>query len=120
VHGDDRGRNRGALLRKDCYETYWVVEHQIYAFVSGFALLFYIPISIYMRLLWQEMQYDLNVITRPLFFMVKSVFHVILVITTKTLEHYNHLAQSVIYFLIVIAYTGFSFMRAPYNYNRFN
>ncbi|MEE4247394.1 MAG: hypothetical protein V2I33_18445 [Kangiellaceae bacterium] len=63
-----------AFLAKDCYETCWQGEHLMYVVFAAFCLLLYVPLSVYMRPMWQQLQLDLNVVTHPFFIMTKTVF----------------------------------------------
>jgi hypothetical protein len=46
----------------------------MYSVFAAITLLLYEPLSVFMRPMWQKLQYDLNVVTNPRFIMTKTVF----------------------------------------------
>ena len=63
-----------AVLDKDCHVECWTGIHYGYVAAVTICLLIYVPSSVYMRPRLQELLYDLNVTTLPLYLVCKSVF----------------------------------------------
>jgi len=63
-----------AVLDKDCHVECWTPVHYGYIVACTISLLIYVPTAVYMRPKIQELSYDLNVITLPLYLVCKSVF----------------------------------------------
>ncbi|CAG9332857.1 unnamed protein product [Blepharisma stoltei] len=109
-----------SFLAKDCYYFCWKGKHLIYAIMSFFALLFYQPLAVYCRPLWQDLQPTLHVFTSPVFLMVKTVIQTTLIVMSITLKRSYAIPHGIIFILIMTAYTVFIFKFKPYNYPRFS
>jgi hypothetical protein len=111
--GDDLS---DSYLDKDCYATCWTGEHVAYAIVSGFILLIYLPIAVYMRPKWQEYQHDLHIMTLPRFLILKSIFQVFVIAISKTFSRIYPKFYAAIY-ITSFAVFLVSFQKArPYSY----
>ncbi|CAG9325303.1 unnamed protein product [Blepharisma stoltei] len=109
-----------SILAKDCYYFCWKGEHLVYAIISFFALLFYEPLAIFCRPLWQELQPTLHVKTVPLFLMVKTVVQTTLIVLNETVKRSSDIAHGLIFIIFMIFYAVFTFKFKPYNYSRFS
>ncbi|CAG9325308.1 unnamed protein product [Blepharisma stoltei] len=109
-----------SILAKDCYYFCWKDEHLIYAIISFFALLFYEPLAIFCRPLWQELQPTLHVKTVPLFLMVKTVVQTSLIVLNGTVKRSFDITHGLIFIVFMAFYAVFIFKFKPYNYSRFS
>lgn len=67
---------KDSFLNKDCFQRCWRDMHSGYVVGSGVGLLCYIPLAVFTRPLWQELQRNLHVKAQPLGLMVKSAVQV--------------------------------------------
>lgn len=115
--GDDKD---DAFLGKDCYEWCWQGSHIIYLIAGAWALASYVPVAVYMRPKWQELQQDLNVFSSPKYLMYKSCFQLAAIISAKTLKKRFGLVHSGIFTALVIVNVVYVWKLRPFNYERFN
>ena len=109
-----------AILSKDCYVQCWQGEHLIHLTVSAILLILYVPMAAYLRPVVQAMHIHLHVITRPQYLIVKTMFQLLLIILSKTLQRSHHLIHAFFYLFLVIIFAIVVILMRPYNYARFN
>ncbi|CAG9319135.1 unnamed protein product [Blepharisma stoltei] len=109
-----------SFLARDCHYFCWKDEHLVYAILSCLALILYVPLAIFCRPLWQELQLMLHVKVVPLYLMVKSIFQISLIVMNKTIKRSQEIAHSVLFIIVLLVYIIFTFKFKPYNYPRFS
>ncbi|CAG9319101.1 unnamed protein product [Blepharisma stoltei] len=109
-----------SFLARDCYYFCWKSEHLVYAILSFLALFLYVPLAIFCRPLWQELQSMLHVKASPVYLMVKTIFQITLIVMNKTIKRSQDIAHGCIFLVALIIYTIFTFKFKPYNYGRFS
>ena len=68
--------------------------------------------------MWQQMQINLHVKTRPSHILVKSVLQVSLVAVALSLREYAETAHAVCFLVLIASYFVFLIRIPPYNYDR--
>jgi hypothetical protein len=109
-----------AVLDKDCHQTCWDSTHVAFVAVSMICLVCYTPLAVYVRPRLQKMQKDPNVVTLPLYLVIKSVVSVLLIALSKTISHDSNVGHSILFMLILLGLIGIVHWIRPYYYNRFN
>lgn len=109
-----------SYLRRDCNTRCWEDSHLIFAILSGVGLIVYMPFAIYFRPYWQFRYSHINIETRPLFLMLKSVFQVAIICLNKTIKIYNQSLHGLIYLLFLSGFLVITWYRKPFNYQRCN
>jgi len=109
-----------SFLNKDCYEYCWRDGHLGYAIGSGLALLCYIPLGVFTRPLWQELQHNVHVKAQPLALMAKSVVQVLLIVLSNTLKQEDSSLHAYLYFAVISIYSLSMFISRQFNYDRLN
>lgn len=111
---------KDSFLNKDCFQPCWSNKHLGYVVGSGVGLLCYIPLAVFTRPLWQELQRNGHVKAQPLGLMVKSAVQVILIVSSNTLKESDPSAHAYIFFAVVTLYICFLLCARQYNYDRLN
>jgi len=109
-----------SFVRKDCSVFCWQGSHLSTAICSIIALILYLPLAIYFRPYWDNSSDYINIKTRPLFLMVKSLLQIFIIILNKTLKKHNQSLYGLIY---IVSFLGFLYLclkKKPYNYDRCN
>ena len=115
--GDDLN---DAILDKDCHQECWTGVHAGYIAACTICLFVYVPSAVYMRPKLQELLYDLNVTTLPLYLVCKSIFQIWLIMLMETLFLVSNLGHAIVYLISCLLYTVLIILMRPYNYNRYN
>jgi len=111
---------KDSFLNKDCFERCWSSKHLGYVVGSGLGLLCYIPLAVFTRPLWQQLQPNLHVKAEPLGLMVKSAVQVFLIVASNTLKESNPSTHAYLFFTVVFVYICFMLRVRQYNYDRLN
>jgi hypothetical protein len=109
-----------SFMFRDCYEDCWTGRHLGFAIAAGIALVIYHPVTVVTRPLWQLYETDLNILTRPTFYLQKSLVDVIIVVIRRTLRSHNQTAHASVYLVVISIHFFYSLVRAPYNYAKTN
>lgn len=109
-----------SYMYRDCYEDCWSGKHVGYAIAASVALVLYHPITVVTRPLWQLSEADLNIITRPTFYLQKSMIEVFIVVTRRAVRKDYETLHATIYMVALCIHLGLSILRRPYNYSRTN
>jgi hypothetical protein len=122
AHGVDESdlEYEDSFMYRDCNEDCWVGSHKKYAIAAAIALCCYFPVTFVTRPLWQVIQNDLHVFTRPTFYLQKSFVEVTLVVLRRTLRKDNPLVHSFLFISIILVHALYSLRRHPFNYARLN
>jgi len=107
-----------SYLNKDCYESCWRFNHILYVVGCSVALVIYIPLGVYTRPLWQELQPMLHIRSQPLPLMVKSLVQVLLITLNHTLKLNYSQVQGACFLAVMTAYFVFLLRFPQYNYHR--
>ena len=109
---------KSSYLNKDCYESCWHFHHLLYVVGCSVALVIYIPLGVYTRPLWQELQPILHIRSQPLPLMVKSLVQVLLLTLDHTLKLNHSQVQGGCFLTVMTAYLLFLLRFPQYNYHR--
>jgi ABC-type branched-subunit amino acid transport system substrate-binding protein len=109
-----------SFMFRDCYEDCWTGSHLGFAIAAGIALVIYHPVTVVTRPLWQLYETDLHILTRPTFYLQKSLVDVIIVVIRRTLRKYHQTAHAIVYLVVLGIHLGYSLVRSPYNYVKTN
>ena len=109
-----------SYMNKDCYTFCWKGSHLTYVILASLALSVYIPICVFLRPLWQELEPDVNIHTSTVTYIGKATCQIAIVVLNRTVKksHESLLGLSMIgvYFLFTIILLKFK----PFNYARAN
>lgn len=109
-----------SFLTKDCSTYCWKSQHLIYSILSVFTLLVFLPLSIFLRPVWQELVAEMNIKTNSIFHITKGILQVLLVILNRTVKKVHQSAHGVTIVLLLIVYSLFLNRYKPFNYPRLN
>ncbi|OMJ92512.1 hypothetical protein SteCoe_4754 [Stentor coeruleus] len=109
-----------SFLTKDCSTYCWKDHHLTYSILSIFTLLIFLPLSIFLRPVWQELVAEMNIKTNSIFHITKGILQVLLVILNRTVKKVHQSAHGVIIVLLLIVYSLFLNRYKPFNYPRLN
>ena len=87
---------------------------------SSALLLLWVPLAVFTRPLWQELQPLLHVKTQPLHKLLSTVFQIALIVLNKTVKRMWPFAHSITYLLLTGAMVGWIAKFKPHNYGRVN
>lgn len=107
-----------SYLHEDCYLQCWDGVHVFYIVASAISLAVYLPASVLLRPLWQELQEQLNIKTFPLYLLVKSVIEVVLVSFNKAVKITNTKIHTCLYLALIGAFLAFSLRFQCFGYKR--
>ena len=105
-------------LAIDCYTTCWTGVHRIMAVVSAVAILFFVPLVVCFRPIWQEIQLHINVKMSGTYFMFKSAVQITVLVLSKSLKGEFPVVHKFVYFAVVIALVAALFRIDCYSYRR--
>ncbi|CAG9322130.1 Gucy2g_4 [Blepharisma stoltei] len=105
-------------LDHDCYQYCWQGKHLIFAIFSIVAIFVYVPLIVYYRPLYQEVQESLNIKTMPKYLVVKSFAQIFFVVLKKTLGLYQLKIHGFIYLVLFSIYIWIIIRIKPYNYEK--
>mmetsp|Transcript_23821 Transcript_23821/g.42175 ORF Transcript_23821/g.42175 Transcript_23821/m.42175 type:complete len:1150 (-) Transcript_23821:39-3488(-) len=109
-----------SYLDKDCYVDCWSGTHLKYGIASVCALALYFPVTILTLPHWQTTYPDLNVKTRPSFYLQRSLFSLSIAAARMSLKDQGVALHGSVFILIISAHMGLSLARKPFNYPRLN
>jgi hypothetical protein len=107
-----------SFMFRDCYEDCWTGKHLGFTIAAGIALVIYHPVTVVTRPLWQLYETDLNILTRPTFYLQKSLVDVIIVVIRRTLRKHHQTAHAAVYLVVLTLHLSYCIVRHPYNYAR--
>ena len=116
----DHQAQKKPFVSRDCYMTCWETDHIPYIILSGLALILYVPVSVFLRPLWQQAKTGLNLKIQPFFLLLKTCFQILLVSVSKSLQGISPLANGIIFITIFFAFGVTTLKIQPFNYNRCN
>lgn len=105
-----------SFLDRNC----WKGKHLDYAIGSVVALLLYIPLTVYTRHYWQDLQANVHVKAVPLALVVKSILPISLIAASNSLRQESPSALSSIYFTTMTIYIATMVLFHQYHYDRLN
>ena len=70
----------------DCNSECWDRTHIAYAAFASFALIQIIPTGMYLRVKYQEIAPDLNILANPIFIFLKTAIVIFMIVVSKLLE----------------------------------
>ena len=73
----------------DCEPQCWNLTHIEYVVVTLFAIFLVIPGGMYLRIKFQEIPTDLNLLTNPKFIVIKTSIITYMIVISKMLREYN-------------------------------
>lgn len=109
-----------SFMYRDCNEDCWEGLHLKYSVVTAVALIVYFPVTVATRPVWQLLAPDIHIITRPTFYLQKSLVEVILVSLRRGLRSRERLSHALVYFVVILIHLALSICRKPFNYARLN
>ncbi|CAG9322977.1 unnamed protein product [Blepharisma stoltei] len=102
----------------DCHFSCWKSQHVTILAETIFIVFIYIAISIKIRPLWQENQFDLNIKEDPSCMAIKAAVQISLIAVYETLKKTNQIVHCSIYLFIMICFVIFISIRKSFNYDR--
>ena len=105
---------------KDCSEFCWREKHLGYAIGSGICLLLYLPLAIYTRPMWQELQTNVHIQAKPRALMVKAVLQVFFTLAVQTARNIYPEYHAYFFFSLLLLYLVYLLFFPFYNYERLN
>ncbi|CAG9309810.1 unnamed protein product [Blepharisma stoltei] len=108
------------FVRNDCSTFCWHDSHIIWATLSMICLIFYLPLAIYFRPFWDISHEYINIKTRPLFLMLKSVFQVSVIVLNKTVKTFSQSLHGLLYNILLSVFLYICYKKKPYNDSRMN
>ena len=110
-----------SYLNYDCNMYCWRDDHIAYAIIACVQIVFYIPLAILYRTLWQEENQTINIRTNSLFLIVKNLCVVALVIIGKILKKDFEMIHGIVFLIIsFVLFVVVILIKNPYNYDRAN
>ena len=73
----------------DCNTECWNSDRIEYAILATFALILVIPTGMYLRMKFQELPPDLNILTNPRFIFIKTTIIICMIVVSKVLIHHS-------------------------------
>ena len=70
----------------DCNSECWDSTHIAYAAFASFAIIQIIPIGMYLRVKYQEIAPDLNILANPIFIFFKTAIFIFMIVVSKLLK----------------------------------
>jgi hypothetical protein len=78
----------------------------------------YHPVTVVTRPLWQLYETDLHILTRPTFYLQKSLIDVTIVVIRRTLRKHHQTAHAAVYLVVLTLHLSYSMVRRPFIYAR--
>ncbi|CAG9309826.1 unnamed protein product [Blepharisma stoltei] len=103
------------FVRKDCNTFCWKDWHILWATLSIICLVLYLPLAIYLRPHWDYYEDFINIKTRPLFLMTKSVFQVSIIVLNKTVKPQSQALHGLFYSILLGVFLFIVIKKKPYN-----
>lgn len=109
-----------SFLAKDCYTSCWESSHLTFVILTFLSLLAYLPLSLFVRPLWQELESEVNIHANPLILMIKAIIQVLIVILNRTVKKSHESLHGISIILLFIMFSLILLKVKPYNYARTN
>jgi ABC-type branched-subunit amino acid transport system substrate-binding protein len=109
-----------AYVWRDCYVNCWEGEHIPYLVMAILAIIFYEPVAVFSRPLWQQAKTGLNIKIKPIFLLFKTCIQILLIAVGKSLQGISPLSHAIVFSVIFITFTVVTYKIRPFNYNRCN
>ena len=109
-----------AYVWRDCYVKCWEGDHIPYLVMSILAILFYEPVAVFSRPLWQQAKTGLNIKIKPVFLLFKTCIQILLIAVGKSLQGISPLSHGIVFSIIFISFTVITYKIRPFNYKRCN
>ena len=104
----------------DCNTFCWENKHLTYAILTGLALACYIPISIFLRPLWQELEPDVNIRTNSIASIGKALIQLVIVVLHRTVKKTHEALLGGCFLMLIGIFTVIIYKFKPFNYQRAN
>ena len=101
----------------DCNTECWDNSHIAYCIMTSVALVQIIPLGIYLRVKFQEIPPDLNILTNPTFIFLKTAIIVCMVLISKLLNHIPYMS-TICLSVGMLAIVCLTIIIQPSNYKR--
>ncbi|CAG9319852.1 unnamed protein product [Blepharisma stoltei] len=108
----------GTYLDKDCYQYCWEDKHLLFVFLCLFTIFVYVPLTIYYRPVYQDVQESLHIKTMPSYLVIKSFAQIFFVIFKKTIGLWQPEIHGFLYFVFFSIYIWMIYLVKPYNYDK--
>ncbi|CAG9333080.1 unnamed protein product [Blepharisma stoltei] len=105
-------------LDKDCYQYCWKGKHLAFALLSIVATFIYVPLTVYYRPVYQEVQESLHIKTMPKYLVIKSLTQIFFVVLKKTLGLYQPEVHGFVYLILFSIYIWIVIRLKAYNYDK--
>ncbi|CAG9309874.1 unnamed protein product [Blepharisma stoltei] len=109
-----------SFIKNDCTTYCWTQEYSIWGALSIIFLATYIPLTIYFREYYENVNDHINIKTNPRFILEKSIFQVIIVSMNKTIKIYNESLHGLCCIILMLILIVISLKQNSYNYSRMN
>ncbi|CAG9309870.1 unnamed protein product [Blepharisma stoltei] len=109
-----------SFIKNDCTTYCWTQKYSIWGALSIIFLATYIPLTIYFREYYENVNDHINIKTNPLFIVEKSIFQVIIVSINKTIKIYNESLHGLCCIILLLILIVISLKQNSYNYSRMN
>ena len=109
-----------SFMNRNCYKQCWTGDHLGYVIGSSIALILYIPMAVFTRPLWQEMESSAHVKFQPQALMAKSIVQVILTTSANTLKQFHPSVHFAVYVGVLTLYVAYQCIFPQFNYHRAN
>jgi hypothetical protein len=80
----------------------------------------YEPIAIFARPLWQQAKTNLNIMSKPIFLLVKTCLQIVLIAVGKSLQAIDKLAHGIFFSTLILGFMIYVIKVKPFNYKRCN
>ncbi|CAG9309823.1 unnamed protein product [Blepharisma stoltei] len=109
-----------SFIENDCTVNCWDKKFFLWGILAIFSLLTYIPLAIFSRYIYENINSHINIKTQPIFIIEKTVFQVIIVCMNKTIKVYDESLHGFCCLFIFIIFIYICLKQRPYNYHRMN
>lgn len=107
-----------SYLKQDCTTICYKGIHQTVLVLTTIVLLFYIPLAVYFRSLWENEQESLHIQTKTSYLLFLSLYQVIIAILNKVLKIHNQITHGIVCCCLIIIMIIVTIIIKPYNYMR--
>lgn len=108
-----------AFLAKACDTWCWEGSHTFIVFVSAVSSILYLPLSIWSRPVWQQIQEEKIIKSSPIYVILSTVTKLIIVVSHTFFVQDPHIGIT-IHFGLTSAMVIYSFKSQPYNMGKVN
>ncbi|CAG9309872.1 unnamed protein product [Blepharisma stoltei] len=109
-----------SFIKNDCTTYCWTQKYSIWGALSIIFLATYIPLTIYFREYYENVNDHINIKTNPLLIIEKSIFQVIIVSMSKTIKIYSESLHGLCCIMLILILIVISLKQNSYNYSRMN